>query len=77
MNNCIRAAIGEIIGLLINDDTYEFDATINICRWMTKAKYQILLGFAWVYTDEKNESVSMATHYFLIEWIVAWGDRQW
>ena len=32
MNKGIRMATGEVIGLLNSDDTYEFDATINICR---------------------------------------------
>lgn len=65
MNKGIEVATGELIGLLNSDDTYENDAVEQIVSSLTIGKYQILYGFARVYSNNKMDSISMISHYFL------------
>ena len=53
MNKGIDMAAGELIGLLNSDDTYESNAVKSIRDALVSEPYQILYGFARVYTKNR------------------------
>lgn len=65
MNKGISMATGDLVGLLNSDDTYELDAVENMCKNMSESKYQILYGFARVFTEGKMDYILMSSHHFI------------
>ena len=67
MNKGIDMAAGELIGLLNSDDTYESNAVKSIRDALVSEPYQILYGFARVYTKNRMNSISILSHHSLPE----------
>lgn len=71
MNKGIRMASGELIGIINSDDYYEKRAVEWMVESMTKERYQILYGAVRCWKNEKEESISLLSHEFLKERMIA------
>lgn len=67
MNKGIRAASGDLIGIVNSDDYYEIDALENISRAYDGKKYEIVYGMLRTIKDGKEVSVYIKNHQWLEE----------
>lgn len=71
MNKGIRMASGKLIGIINSDDYYEPTAVEDMISAMSDEAYQILYGFLRTLSDGVERNISIGSHLFLREGMIA------
>lgn len=71
MNKGIRMASGKLVGIINSDDFYEPTAVEDMISAMSDEAYQILYGAMRTLKDGRERSISIGSHLFLREGMIA------